>query len=120
DRSKRALMGEAAGRYSDLAIVTDDNPRAEDPARIVQEVLPGLQRCLPAEGYRVIHDRKEAIAAALQAARSGDLVLIAGKGHEAEQVYCNRVIPFSDRQVARELITATLRGRKRTDADHGK
>lgn len=111
DRSKRALMGETAGRLSDLAIVTDDNPRGEDPLQIIQEVVPGLQRFRPAEGYRIITDRREAIKAALEEAGPGDLVLIAGKGHESEQIYRDRVIPFSDRQVARELILAKLRGR---------
>ena len=111
DRSKRALMGEAAGRYSDFAVVTDDNPRGEDPARIVKEVEPGLKRCMPAEGYMIIHDRGEAIAAALKSARRGDLVLIAGKGHEIEQVYRDRVIAFSDQQIASDFISGTMRGR---------
>lgn len=110
DRSKRSLMGEAAGGHSDLAILTDDNPRGEDPAQIYAEVVPGLERRLPGEGYRVIPDRREAIAAALAAARKGDLVLIAGKGHEAEQVYRNRSFPFDDRAAARELIRAQLEG----------
>jgi UDP-N-acetylmuramoyl-L-alanyl-D-glutamate--2,6-diaminopimelate ligase len=113
DRSKRILMGEVAGRYSDLVFLTDDNPRGEDPAAIVREVEPGLMSNPPAEGYRIIHDRREAIAAALQAARRGDLVLIAGKGHEAEQIYRNRVIPFSDRQVVKELIAAAKQGRNK-------
>jgi UDP-N-acetylmuramoyl-L-alanyl-D-glutamate--2,6-diaminopimelate ligase len=117
DRSKRILMGEAAGRYSDLAILTDDNPRGEDPVAIVREVEPGLKSNPPAEGYRIIHDRKEAIAAAVQAARRGDLILIAGKGHEAEQVYRNRVIPFSDRQVVKDLITAAIQGRNKCECD---
>ena len=112
DRSKRSMMGEAAGGHSDLAILTDDNPRGEDPAQIYAEVVPGLERRLPGEGYRVIPDRREAIAAALAAARKGDLVLIAGKGHEAEQVYRNRSFPFDDRAAARELIRAQLEGRK--------
>lgn len=111
DRGKRALMGEMAGRFSDLAIVTDDNPRGEDPLLIIQEVIPGLQRYRPAEGYLIITDRREAIKTALDEAGCGDLVLIAGKGHEAEQIYRDRVIPFSDRKIARELILAKLRGR---------
>jgi len=116
DRSKRPLMGEAAGRYSDLAFLTDDNPREEDPQQIVAEVIPGLERCRPAEGYRVIPDRREAIAAALASARRGDLVLIAGKGHEDEQVYCGRSVPFSDREVAGELIRGQLEGREKVYA----
>ncbi len=117
DRTKRFLMGEVAGRYSDLVILTDDNPRGEDPLQIAGEVEPGLKLCRPAGGYRVILDRREAIKAALEAAGQGDLVLIAGKGHEAEQIYRDRVIPFSDRQVARELILDGLRERRRVHAD---
>lgn len=120
DRSKRALMGEVAGRYSDAAILTDDNPRGEDPLAIVREVRPGLERFRPPAGYRVIHDRREAIAAALAAAGRGDLVLIAGKGHESEQVYRDRVIPFNDRLVARELILARLQERRDGHAAQGK
>lgn len=119
DRSKRPLMGEAAGRHSDLAILTDDNPRGEDPAGIIADVRPGLERFRPAEGYRVIPDRRKAIAAAIGAAARGDLVLIAGKGHEEEQVYGNRVLPFSDRRVAGELILARLKGRTKKNADEG-
>ncbi len=113
DRSKRSLMGEAAGGYSDLAILTDDNPRGEDPAQIYAEVMPGLERRFPGEGYRVIPDRREAIAAALAAARRGDLVLIAGKGHEPEQIYRNRSCPFDDRAAARELIRDQSRGEEK-------
>ena len=112
DRSKRALMGEAAGNYSDLVFLTDDNPRGEDPRQITAEVLPGLERSSPAEGYRVLHDRREAIAAALEEAGEGDLVLIAGKGHEEEQVYGGQRIKFSDREVAAELIRSRLEGRE--------
>ncbi|NLA27123.1 MAG: UDP-N-acetylmuramoyl-L-alanyl-D-glutamate--2,6-diaminopimelate ligase [Firmicutes bacterium] len=111
DRSKRPLMGEAAGGNSDLVILTDDNPRGEVPAQIYSEVLPGLERCLPGEGYRVIPDRREAIAAALAAAGRGDLVLIAGKGHETEQIYNDDSFPFSDGAVARALIRSSLERR---------
>ena len=113
DRSKRPLMGEAAGRHSDLVFLTDDNPRDEDPLQIVEEALPGLKRCRPPGGYQVIPRRREAIAAALQAAQKGDLVLIAGKGHENEQLYRGRKIAFSDREVAAELIRARLKERER-------
>lgn len=119
DRSKRPLMGEAAGRYSDLAILTDDNPRGEDPARIVDDVVPGLERFQPAEGYRVIPDRRKAITAAIDSAAPGDLVLVAGKGHEAEQVYRDRVLVFNDRRVAGELIMARLKGRGKIYAGEG-
>ncbi len=113
DRSKRPLMGEAAGRNSDLVFLTDDNPRGEDPRQIMAGVIPGLERRPPAEGYGVIPDRREAIAAALKRAGRGDLVLIAGKGHEVEQIYRERRIHFSDREVVEELIReGAERGRK--------
>lgn len=113
DRGNRPLMGEAAGGNSDLVILTDDNPRGEAPARIHAEVLPGLERRPPGEGYRVIPHRREAIAEALAAARRGDIVLIAGKGHEAEQVYGDASFPFDDRAAVRELIQAQLEGGRR-------
>ena len=103
DRSKRPLMGEVAGRYSDYAVVTSDNPRGEDPEAIVADILPGLSRS-PLRSYRVVLDRREAIKLALEAAGPGDLVLIAGKGHEEYQVIKGQVFPFSDRQVALELL----------------
>lgn len=109
DRSKRSLMGEVAGRLSDLAIVTDDNPRGEESQQIMREVITGLQICRPREGYRIIADRKQAIRIALDEAGSGDLVLIAGKGHETEQIYHDRIIPFNDRQVAQEMIMTKLK-----------
>lgn len=119
DRSKRALMGAAAGGYSDLAFLTDDNPRGEDPWQIVDEVIPGLERRPPVEGYRVILHRREAIAAALEAAKEGDLVLIAGKGHENEQIYGRRRLPFSDRAAAEELIREQVGRREKPHVDHG-
>lgn len=112
DRGNRPLMGEAAGGYSDLVILTDDNPRGEEPGQIHAEVLPGLERRPPGEGYRVIPHRREAIAAALAAARRGDIVLIAGKGHESEQVYGDASFSFDDRAAARELIREQMEGRK--------
>lgn len=117
DRSKRAPMGEAAGNCSDLVFLTDDNPRGEDPRQIIAEVISGLERGGPVEGYRVIPDRREAIAAALAEARENDLVLIAGKGHEEEQVYGARKIGFSDGAVAAELIRRRIEGREKLYAD---
>ena len=96
DVGKRALMGEAAARLADLVIVTDDNPRSEDPARIRREILAG------ARGAREVPGRREAIAAALAEAREGDIVLLAGKGHEQGQIVGDRVLPFDDVSVARE------------------
>ena len=99
DPSKRPLMGAAAGAGADLAIVTSDNPRHEDPQAIVDAVLPGL-RAARAEVV-VQLDRRAAIADALQAARAGDVVVIAGKGAETGQTTGDTVVPFDDRLVAR-------------------
>ncbi|NMA92471.1 MAG: UDP-N-acetylmuramoyl-L-alanyl-D-glutamate--2,6-diaminopimelate ligase [Firmicutes bacterium] len=109
DRSKRVLMGEAAGRYSDLALVTNDNPRGEDPEQIFREILPGLKSA----EYLVLPDRREAIEKALRSAQPGDMVIIAGKGHEEYQVLQDRVVPFSDRRVAGELVAKILAERRK-------
>jgi UDP-N-acetylmuramoyl-L-alanyl-D-glutamate--2,6-diaminopimelate ligase len=105
DKTKRPLMGAMAARLSDLAIVTSDNPRSEPPEDIVEDILRGMPkgRGAPVE---VIPDRKEAILRALERARKGDAVVIAGKGHEPTQVIRDRVLPFDDRRVARELLGA--------------
>jgi len=96
DRGKRPLMGEVAARLSDRTIVTDDNPRSEDAALIRRDVLAG------APGAIEIGGRRDAIAAAIDEAGDGDIVLIAGKGHEQGQVVGDRVLPFDDVTVARE------------------
>jgi UDP-N-acetylmuramoyl-L-alanyl-D-glutamate--2,6-diaminopimelate ligase len=96
DQGKRPEMGAAAARLSDLVIVTDDNPRTEDPAAIRREVLAG------APGAREIGGRREAIAFAVGEARKDDIVLLAGKGHETGQIVGDQVLPFDDAQVARE------------------
>ncbi|MET0373143.1 MAG: UDP-N-acetylmuramoyl-L-alanyl-D-glutamate--2,6-diaminopimelate ligase [Rhizorhabdus sp.] len=96
DTGKRPLMGEVATRLSDRAIVTDDNPRSEDPASIRRDVMAG------APGATEIGGRREAIAAAIADAQAGDIVLIAGKGHEQGQIIGDRVLPFDDVSVARE------------------
>lgn len=95
DRTKRPLMGEAAARYSDVCIVTSDNPRTEDPETIIDEIMPGI----PKEKQHRITDREEAIRAALKLARPGDCILIAGKGHENYQIFANETITFSDSAV---------------------
>ncbi len=95
DRTKRPLMGEAAARYSDICLVTSDNPRSEDPEAIIDEIMPGI----PAEKRHRITDREEAIRAALGIARPGDCVLIAGKGHENYQIFADETITFSDSAV---------------------
>ncbi len=125
DRSKRPLMGAVAARLSDLVVVTSDNPRGEDPDRIIDEVKRGLDPAAdrPANGgrngqragttphYLTIVDRGEAIEKAIELGRAGDLVLIAGKGHEKYQVIGDRVVPFDDVEVAERALT---RRRSRT------
>lgn len=106
DRAKRPLMGEAAAHNADLVIVTSDNPRSEDPERIIAEIEPGLQ----GREYSTIVDRRVAIADALDRAEPGDVVLVAGKGHEQGQELADRTIPFDDRVVVRELLEAATRG----------
>ncbi|CAN5421116.1 UDP-N-acetylmuramoyl-L-alanyl-D-glutamate--2,6-diaminopimelate ligase [soil metagenome] len=100
DRSKRPLMAAAAGRGSDLCIVTSDNPRTEDPNAILQEISLGMRD----HRHTLIQDRKEAIGVAIQGAAAGDIVLIAGKGHEDYQEFATETIPFDDRRVARSFV----------------
>jgi UDP-N-acetylmuramoyl-L-alanyl-D-glutamate--2,6-diaminopimelate ligase len=102
DRSKRPLMGEAAGSLSDLVVLTSDNPRGEDPLRIINDVLVGLQKS--DAKYRVEPDREQAIATALEDARPGDIVLLAGKGHETYQVLRDGTAEFDDREKARGIL----------------
>ncbi len=107
DRTKRPLMGMVAGRLSDLVVITSDNPRSEDPNRIIEEVQRGITadtRRDGAQGLLAIVDRREAITKAIELARSGDVVLVAGKGHEKYQVIGDRVLPFDDVAVAREAL----------------
>jgi len=101
DRGKRPLMGGVAGAIADRIVLTDDNPRNEDPAEIVRDIRVGLA---DHHDVVVIHDRRAAIRAALEQAQSGDVVLIAGKGHETEQIQGAERRPFDDRAVALELL----------------
>jgi UDP-N-acetylmuramoyl-L-alanyl-D-glutamate--2,6-diaminopimelate ligase len=103
DRTKRPLMGEAAGQGSDFVVVTSDNPRSEDPQAIIADILPGLKRSGQKE-YKVEPDRQKAIAIALGEARPGDMVLVAGKGHEKTQTTREGVFPFDDVQVVRKAL----------------
>jgi UDP-N-acetylmuramoyl-L-alanyl-D-glutamate--2,6-diaminopimelate ligase len=102
DRSKRPLMGEAAGQGSDFVVLTSDNPRSEDPAAIIADALPGLEKA--GARYTVASDRKKAIHLALAAAKPGDIVLIAGKGHEKVQTTRDGTFPFDDVQVAQKEL----------------
>ena len=103
DRGKRPGMGRVVEQLADLAFVTSDNPRDEDPRAIADEILAGFQR---PESAIVLLERREAIHRALEAAEPGDAVLIAGKGHEDVQIVNRRRVPFDDRQVAREWLRA--------------
>jgi UDP-N-acetylmuramoyl-L-alanyl-D-glutamate--2,6-diaminopimelate ligase len=102
DRSKRPLMGQAAAEASDFVVLTSDNPRSEDPLAIMNDALVGIRRVdVP---HVVEPDRATAIARALKEAREGDIVILAGKGHETYQVLKDRTIEFDDRAVAREVL----------------
>jgi UDP-N-acetylmuramoyl-L-alanyl-D-glutamate--2,6-diaminopimelate ligase len=102
DRTKRPLMGEAVGHASDIVVLTSDNPRSEDPLLIINDVIVGVQRTKAK--LLVELDRRKAIGVALDEARSGDIVLLAGKGHETYQVLRDRTIEFDDREVARAVL----------------
>ncbi len=102
DRGKRPPMGEIAGKLSDLVILTSDNPRSEDPLNIINDVLVGLKRV--DVRYELEPDRGEAIRKVLEEARQGDVVLLAGKGHEAYQTVGKEKIPFDDRETARDVL----------------
>jgi UDP-N-acetylmuramoyl-L-alanyl-D-glutamate--2,6-diaminopimelate ligase len=107
DRTKRPLMGAVAGRLSDVIVITSDNPRGEDPARIIEEIQRGLTpdtRRDSAQRMLAIADRRSAITSAVELAQPGDLVLVAGKGHEKYQVIGADVLPFDDVAVAREAL----------------
>lgn len=102
DRTKRPLMGEAAGSLADVVVLTSDNPRSEDPLLILNDALVGLQKT--GTPYTAEVDRQVAIRKALESAREGDVVVLAGKGHETYQILRDRTIPFDDREVARRLL----------------
>lgn len=108
DRGKRPLMGKIAAEGADIAIVTDDNPRSEDPAAIRAEVLAAAPGRL-----REIGDRAEAIAAGVAMLQSGDVLVVAGKGHESGQIIGDRTLPFSDHEVVREAVAALAGGQTR-------
>jgi UDP-N-acetylmuramoyl-L-alanyl-D-glutamate--2,6-diaminopimelate ligase len=99
DREKRPQMGRVASELADVAIVTSDNPRSEEPQAIIDEVVAGAGANVFVES-----DRRRAIERALEEARPGDVVVIAGKGHEQGQEFADRTLPFDDRAVAREAL----------------
>lgn len=102
DRTKRPLMGRVACEYSDRVIITSDNPRFEEPKSIIDEIESGIKDKF--SNYDIVIDRKDAIAKALSMASKGDIVIIAGKGHESCQIIKERVIPFDDREIALEIL----------------
>jgi UDP-N-acetylmuramoyl-L-alanyl-D-glutamate--2,6-diaminopimelate ligase len=108
DKTKRPLKGMVAARLSDVVVITTDNPRGEDPARIIEEVKRGAERESRQRNAEVlaIADRRDAILQAVDRASSGDVVLIAGKGHEKYQEIGGRITPFDDVAVAREALDA--------------
>jgi len=108
DPDKRPKMAAITEEQSDIAIITDDNPRTEDPDRIVEQIIAGIKGRDSFE-YKVIHDRHEAINHGIDIAQTGDLVLIAGKGHEVTQTLKDRTIPFNDVEVADEILRARLK-----------
>jgi UDP-N-acetylmuramoyl-L-alanyl-D-glutamate--2,6-diaminopimelate ligase len=118
DRAKRPLMGEAAGRGSDFVVLTSDNPRSEDPLAIINDAMVGLQRS--GAKYKTEPDRKAAITLAVQEASPGDIVLVAGKGHEKMQVTRDGSIPFDDAEVTHKILRAVGYDCKSSNAAAGK
>jgi UDP-N-acetylmuramoyl-L-alanyl-D-glutamate--2,6-diaminopimelate ligase len=104
DRTKRPVMGEVTGRLSDLTILSSDNPRTEDPLKIITDIIVGLQKTNGK--YLIEPDREKAIGVAMDEARSGDIVLLAGKGHENHQILADRTLEFDDREMARRALRA--------------
>jgi len=110
DRAKRLLMGEIAGRYADSTIITAEDPRTEDLQAIMDQIAAGCAKSGAVEGldYWLIPDRAEAITFALNSARRGDTVLIAGKGHERSMCFGETEVPWSDQETAREALRRLL------------
>lgn len=110
DRSKRPLMGAAAARIADVAIVTSDNPRTERPEEIIEEIMPGVKESMKpltdGLGYEVVPDRRSAIVRAAEIARDDDVIIVAGKGHEDYQILGTERIHFDDREVLAEVLRA--------------
>jgi UDP-N-acetylmuramoyl-L-alanyl-D-glutamate--2,6-diaminopimelate ligase len=103
DRTKRPVMGEAAGRLSDVTILSNDNPKTEDPLKIISDIVVGLQKTNGK--YMIEPDREKAIALAMDQALPGDIVLLAGKGHENYQILADRTLEFDDREQARRALS---------------
>lgn len=110
DRTKRPIMGRIAAELADVVIVTSDNPRSEDPEAILAEIVPGVKEKIGDKQYEVQADRRAAICRAIELAAAGDMVLIAGKGHEDYQILKDRTIHFDDREEARNALKALMGG----------
>lgn len=106
-------MGEVAGKLADYIVITSDNPRYEEPELIIKDILEGIKEC--SGTYKVIPDRREAVRHAIQEACEGDIVLIAGKGHENYQEICGVRYPMDDRQLVVEALEETKGERKNKD-----
>jgi UDP-N-acetylmuramoyl-L-alanyl-D-glutamate--2,6-diaminopimelate ligase len=104
-------MGAAAARGADVAVLTSDNPRSEDPAAILDAMVAGARSAGGAADLVVEQDRRAAIAAAVASAAAGDVLVVAGKGHEQGQEIAGEVLPFDDRVVLREALHAAVAGR---------
>jgi UDP-N-acetylmuramyl-tripeptide synthetase len=109
DRLKRSLMGEVAADLSDYVILTNDNPRTEEPQKIILDIEVGVRK-KGKDNYKVILDRKQAIEDAINMAEKNDVVLIAGKGHESYQIIGDNRIPFDDREIARKYLQKRMKG----------
>jgi UDP-N-acetylmuramoyl-L-alanyl-D-glutamate--2,6-diaminopimelate ligase len=102
DRTKRPKMGRVAGAESDLVVVTSDNPRSEDPMLIIDEIMAGVRATDVV--FIVEEDRRAAIEVAIRAAKPGDIVLLAGKGHEKQQILADGTLPFNDVEEAARIL----------------
>ena len=117
DKAKRALMGSVASRFADMVYVTSDNSRSEDPDAIIADILSGIDREKP---YRVIRDRAVAIEVAIREARAGDIILLAGKGHEKYEIDATGKHPFDEKAIAADAAARAYPFLQTSDseADH--
>jgi len=117
DRTKRPVMGEVTGGLSDLTILSSDNPRTEDPLKIISDIIVGLQKT--SGKYLIEPDREKAIGVAMDEARAGDIILLAGKGHENYQILADRTLEFDDRDMARRALRERGYDAPRTETGNG-
>lgn len=110
DQTKRPIMGEISARLSDYSVLTSDNPRTEEPLFILSQIEEGVRKAVDRTKYSVIPDRREAIAYSIRMAQPGDVILIAGKGHETYQIVQDKVLHFDDREVASEILKQLKNG----------